>query len=177
MRVNKRLKSVGKVILIIAACFFIFSQIVPSINSSGPKISKNSSKKTFEPSFIKEGIGYFLSNLGDTIAKFQIELAESNKDIQIGMMWRKKMSKDMGMLFLMPEEKIQSFWMKNTYLPLDIIYINSENRVVSVIDNAKPMSESPMPSKEPAIFILEISGGECAKLGIQPGNLWTWKRN
>ena len=64
------------------------------------------------------------------------------------------MSKDMGMLFLMPEEKIQSFWMKNTYIPLDIIYINSERRVVSIIDNAKPMSENPLPSMEPANFIL-----------------------
>ena len=177
MGANKNLKTLGKAILIITVCFFILMQIFPSINSSSPKFSKSSSKNTFEPTFLKEGIGYFSNELGDTIAEFQIELAESNKEIQIGMMWRKSMSKDMGMLFLMPEEKIQSFWMKNTYIPLDIIYINSERRVVSIIDNAKPMSENPLPSMEPANHILEVSGGTCAKLGIQPGNLWRWKRN
>ena len=177
MGVKKNLKTLGKAILIIAVCFFIFMQIVPSIKSSSPKFSKSSSKNTFEPTFLKEGIGYFSNELGDTIAEFQIELAESNKEIQIGMMWRKSMSKEMGMLFLMPEEKIQSFWMKNTYIPLDIIYINSERRVVSIIDNAKPMSEKPLPSMEPANSILEVSGGTCAKLGIQHGNLWRWKRN
>ena len=177
MGAKNNLKTLGKAMLIVAVCFFIFMQIVPSINSSSPKFSKSSSKNTFEPTFLKEGIGYFSNELGDTIAEFQIELAESNKEIQIGMMWRKSMSKDMGMLFLMPEEKIQSFWMKNTYIPLDIIYINSERRIVSIIDNAKPMSEKPIPSMEPANFILEVSGGTCAKLGIQPGNLWRWKRN
>jgi uncharacterized membrane protein (UPF0127 family) len=176
MGAKKKLKNLGTALVIIAVCFFVFMQIVPSINNSSPKFSKSSSKNTFEPAFQKEGIGYFSNDLGDTIAEFQIELAESNREIQIGMMWRKSMSKNVGMLFLMPEEKIQSFWMKNTYVPLDIIYINSERRVVSIINNAKPMSENPLPSMEPANFILEVSGGTCAKLGIQTGNLWKWKR-
>jgi uncharacterized membrane protein (UPF0127 family) len=177
MGAKKKLKNLGTALVIIAVCFFVFMQILPSINNSSPKFSKSSSKNTFEPAFQKEGIGYFSNDLGDTIAEFQIELAESNREIQIGMMWRKSMSKNVGMLFLMPEEKIQSFWMKNTYVPLDIIYINSERRVVSIINNAKPMSENPLPSMEPANFILEVSGGTCAKLGIQTGNLWKWKRN
>ena len=82
----------------------------------------------------------------------------------------------MGMLFLMPEEKIQSFWMKNTYIPLDIIYINSNNQVISIKENAKPMNESPLPSEKPAIYVLEILGGTSAKLGIKPGDIWKWKK-
>jgi len=86
------------------------------------------------------------------------------------------MEADMGMLFIMPEEKNQSFWMKNTYLPLDIIYINKKKEVVSIQENAKPMNERPLPSIGPAIFILEIPGGTSSKLGIKPGNKWTWKK-
>ena len=93
MGAKKKLKNLGTALVIIAVCFFVFMQIVPSINNSSPKFSKSSSKNTFEPAFQKEGIGYFSNDLGDTIAEFQIELAESNREIQIGMMWKKYVKK------------------------------------------------------------------------------------
>lgn len=173
---NKNLKIITRIVLLIALCMFLYAQVSPSLNSSKSNKSQNINKKTFEPSFSEEARGYFLNTNSDTIGDFRIELAETTKEIQIGMMWRKSMSTDIGMLFLMPEEKIQSFWMKNTYIPLDIIYINSKNQVVSIKENAKPMNESPLPSEEPAIYVLEISGGTSAKLGIKPGNTWKWEK-
>lgn len=173
---NKNLKILGKIALFAALSMFLYSQIAPSVNSSKLNKSQNINKKTFEPTFSEEAKGYFINANSDTIADFRIELAKTTKEIQIGMMWRKSMSIDMGMLFLMPEEKIQSFWMKNTYIPLDIIYINSNNQVISIKENAKPMNESPLPSEKPAIYVLEILGGTSAKLGIKPGDIWKWKK-
>jgi len=109
MTKNKNLKIIGRIALFIALCMFLYAQIAPSLNSSKSNKSQNINKKTFEPSFSEEGKGYFLNTNSDTIGNFKIELAETSKEIQIGMMLIKNMSIDMGRLFLMPEEKIQSF--------------------------------------------------------------------
>ena len=71
---------------------------------------------------------------------------------------------------------MQSFWMKNTYVGLDIIYISSEGGVVSIQANAQPFNESPLPSEGPAKIVLELPAGTCAKVGITPGMNWIWNR-
>jgi len=105
-----------------------------------------------------------------------VELAESPQDVQIGMMYRKSMDADMGMLFLMPSNQMQSFWMKNTYVPLDIVFLSEDNRVVSIQADAVPLSSQSLPSTGPANKILELPGGTCAKFGIEVGSLWSWER-
>lgn len=86
------------------------------------------------------------------------------------------MAADMGMLFLMPSNQMQSFWMKNTYVSLDIIFLSVDNRVVSIQADAVPLSAQSLPSTGPANKILELPGGTCANLGIEIGNLWSWER-
>ncbi|CAN5413349.1 hypothetical protein BH11ARM2_BH11ARM2_15100 [soil metagenome] len=75
---------------------------------------------------------------------------------------------DEGMLFVFPAEKPQSFWMQNTILPLDIVYIDSKGKIVSIA-KGKPYDESPLPSAGPAQYVLELKQGEAAKLGVKPG--------
>ncbi len=99
------------------------------------------------------------------------ELAATPDARRVGLMYRKEMPKDRGMLFVFPDETERSFWMKNTYLELDIVYLNSNKRVVGVVERATPLTESPRPSNAPAKYALELIGGESDRLGISTGDM------
>ncbi|RYG39257.1 DUF192 domain-containing protein [bacterium] len=87
-----------------------------------------------------------------------------------GMMWlsEDEVKPDEGMLFAFTEEKPQSFWMRNTLIPLDIVYIDAKGKVVSIA-KGKAEDETPLPSAGPAQYVLELKSGEASKLKIQPG--------
>lgn len=85
-------------------------------------------------------------------------------------MYRKDLPEFHGMLFLFPREEVQSFWMKNTPLPLDIIFINSAYEIVNIARNTIPFSERLLPSGRPAQFVLEVNGGFCQRHGIEVGD-------
>jgi uncharacterized membrane protein (UPF0127 family) len=113
----------------------------------------------------------------DTIRELRIEIVEKNMDIQYGMMHRKSMDPNTGMLFIMPEERPQSFYMKNTYVSLDIIYINRNREIVSIVEKAEPLSEKSLPSGAAALYVLEVIGGYCAQHGIGRGMTVEFERN
>ncbi|MGB0979910.1 MAG: DUF192 domain-containing protein [Croceimicrobium sp.] len=130
-----------------------------------------------EPSFTKEAqLSILNSNAMDTLISLDIELAESVAEIQYGMMYRKSMDPKTGMLFIMGQERPQSFYMKNTYVSLDIIYINSQNEIVSIQRNAEPLNERSLPSEGPASLVLEVKGGLSDQLGLAKGNKVIWER-
>jgi uncharacterized membrane protein (UPF0127 family) len=117
-------------------------------------------------------------NGADTTAVFRTEYATTPAAIEIGMMYRRSMDKDMAMLFFMSGgDQLRSFWMKNTIVPLDIIYINSANEVVSIQANAQPLSTQSLPSGKPASYVLEVKGGEAAAQGIGVGTKVYWSDN
>ncbi len=129
-----------------------------------------------EPPFIKEGELAILDPGGKRVLqKFDIEIAEIPDERQQGLMYRKSMSDKEGMLFLFEYPEPQSFWMHNTYISLDIIYLNEKLEVVSIQKNAKPQSDKPLPSGKPAQYVLEINGGLSDKLGIKPGMKVAWQ--
>lgn len=98
-----------------------------------------------------------------------VEIADTPQKRSFGLMYRKDLPQSHGMLFLFPREAPLSFWMKNTPLPLDIIYINAARTVVSIAANTTPFSEEPLPSAGPAQFVLEVNAGFCQKHGIIVG--------
>jgi hypothetical protein len=104
------------------------------------------------------------------VRKFDVEVASDDATRELGLMCRKTMAPTHGMLFEFPQADPQTFWMKNTYLPLDIIYIGRNGRIVSIAANAKPFDETPLPSAGPANGVLEIKGGLSARLGIRAGD-------
>jgi uncharacterized membrane protein (UPF0127 family) len=171
------IRKAGSVLLILALLGFLYTQIAPAFSGGGSssKPQAQNIAETYEPPFVHEGHGAFV-NGSDTVATYRLELAESEREVQQGMMWRKHMDPDMGMLFLMPEERMQSFWMKNTYVSLDIVYISAAGQVVSIQANAQPFNETPLPSEGPAQLVLELPAGTCAQVGITPGMNWTWNR-
>lgn len=101
---------------------------------------------------------------------FSVELALTPEQRARGLMFRETMAPDAGMLFLFDREAPRAFWMKNTYLPLDILYLDRTGRIVSIARDTEPLSEAPIPSGAPAMAVLELNAGTAAALGIAPGD-------
>ncbi|MCA0958000.1 DUF192 domain-containing protein [Muricauda ruestringensis] len=134
--------------------------------------------KTETVSFTKEGELTILSEESEAIkASFEIEIAESEYETQTGLMYRKSMKENRGMLFIQPTESLQYFYMKNTEIPLDIIYIDSGMKIVSFQKNAEPFNEDTLPSNVPARYVFEINAGLSDKLGLQVGDSISFTRD
>jgi uncharacterized membrane protein (UPF0127 family) len=99
---------------------------------------------------------------------FRTEVAGDPASQERGLMFRTKLASNAGMLFDFHQSGFQTFWMKNTVLPLDMIFIRSDGTISSIAPNAVPYSETPIPSTEPVRAVLEINGGRAAQLGIEP---------
>ncbi|HYD30886.1 MAG TPA: DUF192 domain-containing protein [Azospirillaceae bacterium] len=102
--------------------------------------------------------------------RFDVELAQTPGQMAQGMMFRERMAEDAGMLFLMAAEQPVSFWMKNTLIPLDMLFVGADGRIRSIHANAVPRSLASIPSGAPVKAVLEINGGMAARLGIRPGD-------
>lgn len=101
------------------------------------------------------------------------EIARTPQQQAQGLMFREKMGADEGMLFPYAQPRILSFWMKNTILPLDIVYIGPDGKVVNVV-RGEPQSERQLWSEGPASAVLELNAGRAAALGIVPGTVIRW---
>lgn len=123
-----------------------------------------------EPPFKKEGELSFLKKDGKESVKIDIEVADTGSERQQGLMWRKSMPETEGMLFVFPEMDMQAFWMKNTIMPLDIIYVDDKKEIVKIYKNTTPYSEKSLPSEKKAIYVVETVAGFCDKFGIAAGD-------
>lgn len=101
---------------------------------------------------------------------FNVEIADDPIERARGLMFREEMPADHGMLFEYTDEAPRSFWMKNTVLPLDIIFIGADGKVVSIAQNTTPFSTEPIPSEGPARFVLEVNAGVAERIGLEPGD-------
>jgi uncharacterized membrane protein (UPF0127 family) len=105
---------------------------------------------------------------------FRVEVAATQEQQARGLMFRTEMGADEGMLFPEKTPRQPSFWMKNTVIPLDIIFIGTDGRILN-IEQALPYDLSPVPSEGLAIGVLELNSGRSAQLGIKPGDKVSWK--
>ncbi len=141
---------------------------------------KEESKKTIATQsidFTHEGDLSIFLNSSDTLkTKFNIEFAETDYETQTGLMYRKGMDSNQGMLFIFPDERVHSFYMKNTEFPLDIIYIKEDLRIASFQENAQPLNESGLTSQVPIKYVLEINGGLAQELGLSIGDSISFSR-
>ncbi len=111
----------------------------------------------------------FLDSKGQKLCTFKVELAMTQEEQSRGLMFRKVLPAGSGMLFLNSEDEMRSFWMRNTYIPLDILFINSRYEVKHVHYSAKPLDETHISSRYPVQYILEINAGKAKKCKIVPG--------
>lgn len=102
--------------------------------------------------------------------KFLVEVVDNDATRSKGLMNRRSLAPDRGMLFDFKSPREVAFWMRNTYIPLDLIFIRADGRVLSIARNAKPFDETPIPSGGPILGVLEIPGGRAAQIGVLPGD-------
>lgn len=158
MRTQLLLKSV---IILFGLLFF----------SSCKEEKKTTPKDKVVVSFKKEGTLMLKKAETDSIIKtIAIEIADDEYSTQTGLMYRTKLETNHGMLFIFPNVQMRSFYMKNTKIPLDIIYIDEAKTIVSFQKNAKPMDETSLPSDAPAKYVLEINGGLSDVWGLEVGD-------
>ncbi|KAK2948371.1 putative signal peptide protein [Blattamonas nauphoetae] len=109
----------------------------------------------------------------DTRLDFEVEVAESYMDRIIGLMWRKHIEDNEGMIFIFPKKDKLSFWMRNTLVSLDVLYIDDDGKIVTIHENSEPLSEVPRGTDTPCRIALELKGGTCAAMGIHIGDYVT----
>jgi uncharacterized membrane protein (UPF0127 family) len=104
------------------------------------------------------------------VHRVMVEIADTQPLRTRGLMWRTELPEGMGMLFIFPTEVVQSFWMRNTLIPLDIVYIRPDGTVLSVARNVPALDESGVPAGGIVRWVLELATGRAAELGLQPGD-------
>lgn len=165
IRKTHRIIGISILILLIVSSAIIFIKVIHTSENDNEYI------KPYEPSFIKNGHLQFISKDKKNVIKtIAIEIADDDYKRTQGLMWRRSMADSIGMLFIFENEKPLSFWMKNTYLPLDIIYVNKSMEIVTIQENTTPLSEMPIPSDKPAQFAIEVNAGFCSNHGILNGD-------
>jgi len=110
---------------------------------------------------------------GNRVHRFTVQVAATPDEQERGLMFFKSLGPDQGMIFPYDPPQEVSFWMENTLIPLDIVFIRPDGTIAR-ITNAKPLDETPLPSGEPIGAVLEIRGGRAAELGIKPGDEVEW---
>ena len=150
-----------------------------SCNQTGKNPSKHHQAQTKElnPKFKKEGeLIFFAANRIDTIKQIALEFAETEEEITQGLMYRRSVPDSIGMIFIFDQAEPRSFWMRNTYVPLDILFINDSQQIVTIRANTRPLSDESVPSSAPAQYVLEVVGGFCEKYGITEGDYVSFEK-
>lgn len=119
--------------------------------------------------FKNEGKLSILNNEKKTLAEFKIEIADSPYERQTGLMYRDKLEKQHGMLFVFENSELRGFYMKNTLIPLDLIFIDEYYEIIHIHSKATPYETASISSQLPAKYVFEINGGLSEQIGIQKG--------
>lgn len=130
-----------------------------------------------EVSFKEEGQLTVFRKDSILVPSLSIEIADNDFETQTGLMYRNSMDKNQGMLFVFEDEAPRSFYMKNTQIALDIIYLNGNGKIVSFAKNAQPMSEQSLPSGYPAKYVLEVVAGLADEWGLKQGDSISFTKN
>ncbi len=156
---------IAVILLIIAfAIFMIINNFFPG------------KKKDNEFIFKKNGVLSFTDSTGNVKDKIDIQIAETDFDHQLGLMFRKSMGENQGMLFIFPEASVQSFWMRNTYISLDMIFVDTDKKIITIHRNTKILSDQSYQSTGPAKYVIEVDAGFSNKFNIKVGDKVNWIR-
>ena len=107
---------------------------------------------------------------------FAVWVADTQPRAQQGLMFVRDLPESMGMIFPLESPKVETMWMKNTYIELDMLFIASDGRISKILEHAKPLSEEILSSDTPVAAVLELRGGLAAKLGLRVGDTVSWSK-
>jgi hypothetical protein len=166
------------IIVLILVLILIIGSLIIFVNPAPKRMHKSDNQAseqavaTAKPVFRKDGELRFLgAKSSNVISTIDIEVADDDAEREQGLMYRDAMAENAGMLFMMETEELQTFWMKNTIISLDIVYADAGKRIVSISKNCKPYSLAQIPSGKPALYVVEVNAGYTTKHGIKVGDL------
>ena len=152
-------------LFLFAAVFLISIVVIEKYglfdNLSDSAIAFQRPSSAMRPLSVKTDKGVFV---------YTVEVADNSLSREIGLMNRPFMAADRGMIFKFDAEQVENFWMKDTYIPLDIIFMAHDGGVTRIAANAEPFSETIIPSGVPCFFVLELNGGASAKMDLKIGD-------
>lgn len=155
-------KIIAAIIIVALLGFFIFNNFI----TNEPEVEYYT--------FTKEGELTFTDSTGTLKAKIDLEIADDDYQRQLGLMNRKVMKENEGMLFIFPVQQLQSFWMRNTLISLDIMFVNDQKKIVTIHKNTKTLSDTSYPSSEPSIYVVEVLAGFSDRHNIRIGDKIDW---
>jgi uncharacterized protein len=145
----------------IALILVISANAVPALSLSVAPAQAEDAQAALEPLSIVTASGTH---------DFSVEVMRTDAERERGLMFRRYLPNDRGMLFNFDVEQPVMMWMKNTFLPLDMIFMDRSGKVVSIAANTEPLSEHIIPSVEPAYAVLEVNAGTAARIGLKVGD-------
>lgn len=154
-------KITALVIIAAAALYFIFV-------NSGNKGTNPDEEYMFKKN------GELIISSDSAQVKIDIQIANTEFDRQLGLMYRKSMDENQGMLFIFPDVQVRSFWMRNTEIPLDMIFIDTSKTILNIAKNTTPYADISYPSSGPAKYVLEVKGGFADRHNISSGDKVEW---
>ncbi|MGX7896857.1 DUF192 domain-containing protein [Tsuneonella sp. HG222] len=165
------MRPVAKILLAAAACVLTCTSAACSTQAAAPVPAAET--PSVHPFSGLEVVPLTIAQ-GDRVHRFRVEVAQTEQQQNQGLMFRRSMAPDEGMIFPSERPYQRSFWMKNTVIPLDLLFIGADRKVVNIIANAEPYSLDSLLSEGPVIAVLELNGGRAAELGIAPGAKVEW---
>ena len=107
---------------------------------------------------------------GTSSSSVNLQVASTNAERMTGLMYRKSMPENEGMIFIFPQVQVQSFWMKNTYIPLDMLFLDDDLTVIGILENVPVLNEQPRSVGKPGRYVIELNAGRAKALGIKEGS-------
>ncbi len=173
----KRKNTIKLIVYVIAFMLFFYLFKVVFAKFAATRFVAEPKGQTEEKNYPFTKHGVLTIKDGDYhLGNFDIEIAETPEKMEQGLMYRKKMAPNQGMLFVYKNPQPLSFWMKNTYLPLDMLFIDSDNRIIQISKDTIPYSEDPIVCYQPAMYVLELNAGISDMAGITVGSVVSWER-
>lgn len=157
-------------------CLTLFLSLLVLVNCSNDESASEPGQETNEIAFRKDGSLTFYSEDGSAEKTIDIEIAETDEARKRGLMFRQEMGYDRGMLFIFEQSDTSGFWMKNTPLPLDIMFIDEDSTIINIARRTTPYSEKNIYPERPRRYVVEVRGGFSAMHDIVPGMTVRWTR-
>jgi len=166
----------GLVVVIIPVAIAILAYFIYFADNNDQSDAEDDSSAYSQYEFQKQGELSFLSHDYTSITDIDIEIADNSLRRSEGLMYRDSMAENQGMLFIFPEPATQSFWMKNTILSLDMIFVGPDSQIVTIHKETEPFADIHYIPTSPVQYVIEVNAGFTDKYLIEVGDRIRWSR-